>query len=87
MQNLGTNVLYLAIPDVDGPSDAELDAIEAESPVILADVALLDAMLPLLVRAPSELDIRRIRRANARALTARRDLANRRAAGPVGGAA
>ncbi|MFJ9525068.1 DUF6284 family protein [Streptomyces cyaneofuscatus] len=62
------------------PSDAELNAIEVESPLILAEVALLDAQIMTIDRAPSELDARRIRRARRRVLAARRDLANRTAA-------
>ncbi|WP_415957509.1 DUF6284 family protein [Streptomyces sp. 021-4] len=62
------------------PSDAELDAIEVESPLILAEVALLDAQIVTIDRTPSELDARRIRRARRRVLAARRDLANRTAA-------
>ncbi|MFB7967030.1 DUF6284 family protein [Streptomyces rubiginosohelvolus] len=64
------------------PSDAELDAIEVESPLILAEVALLDAQIMTIDRAPSELDVRRVRRARRRVLAARRDLANRTAAEP-----
>ncbi|MFE9046671.1 DUF6284 family protein [Streptomyces rubiginosohelvolus] len=62
------------------PSDAELDAIEVESPLILAEVALLDAQIMTIDRTPNELDARRIRRARRRVLAARRDLANRTAA-------
>lgn len=62
------------------PSDAELDAIEVESPLILAEVALLDAQIMTIDRAPSELDERRIRRARRRVLAARRDLTNLSAA-------
>ncbi|MFB8124178.1 DUF6284 family protein [Streptomyces bacillaris] len=62
------------------PSDAELDAIDRELPVILADVALLDAQIMTIDRIPSELDHQRIRRARRRVLAARRDLANRTAA-------
>lgn len=58
------------------PTDAELDAIEQESPLILAEVDLLDAQIITLDRVPTELDARRIRRARNRVLTARRDLAN-----------
>ncbi|MFD7527791.1 DUF6284 family protein [Streptomyces sp. NPDC059849] len=60
-----------------GPSDAELDAIEQEMPVILADVELLDAQIMTLDRTPTELDERRIRRARNRVMAARRDLTNR----------
>ncbi|MEU0358549.1 DUF6284 family protein [Streptomyces cyaneofuscatus] len=72
------------------PSDAELDAIELEMPVILADVVLLDALIMTIDRAPSELDHQRIRRARRRVLAARRDLANRTATAsgaPVSGGA
>ncbi|WP_269854260.1 DUF6284 family protein [Streptomyces sp. RPT161] len=59
------------------PSAAELDTIEREMPVILAEVDLLDAQITTLDRTPTEVDARRIRRARNRVLAARRDLANR----------
>ncbi|MET8780288.1 DUF6284 family protein [Streptomyces sp. NPDC004589] len=68
------------------PTAAELDAIERESPLILAEVDLLDAQITALDRTPTELDVRRIRRARHRVLTARRDLVNR-TTGATGGAA
>ncbi|MFF3647373.1 DUF6284 family protein [Streptomyces sp. NPDC002181] len=73
----------LAAPWSDGlePTDAELNAIEAEMPVVLAEVELLDALIVLLDRPASEFDGRRIRRAHHRVLAARRDAANRAAAG------
>ncbi|MEU7384754.1 DUF6284 family protein, partial [Streptomyces sp. NPDC042207] len=49
-----------AFADFMEPSAAELDAIELEMPVILADVDLLDAQIITLDRTPSELDARRI---------------------------
>ncbi|MGW2340607.1 DUF6284 family protein [Streptomyces sp. NPDC001661] len=52
------------------PRNAELNAIECEMPVILADVDLLDAYITTLDRTPTELDERRIRRARRRLLTA-----------------
>ena len=58
------------------PTDTELDAINIELPVILADVDLIDAQIMTLDRTPSELDAQRIRRARRRLLTARRELAN-----------
>ncbi|MGA5580309.1 DUF6284 family protein [Streptomyces thermodiastaticus] len=58
------------------PTTAELDAIEEEMPVILADVDLLDAQIITLDRTPSQLDAQRIRRARRRLLAARRELAN-----------
>ncbi|GHA64647.1 hypothetical protein GCM10010330_16910 [Streptomyces tendae] len=75
-----------AFADFMEPTDAELDAIEQEMPVILADVDLLDAHIVTLDRTPTELDDRRIRRARRRALAARVSLVNR-AAGRAGGAA
>ncbi|MFJ4647532.1 DUF6284 family protein [Streptomyces bobili] len=68
------------------PTAAELDAIELESPLILAEVELLHAQIITLDRTPNELDKRRIRRARNRVLGARRDLVNR-AADAAGGAA
>ncbi|MGW1299562.1 DUF6284 family protein, partial [Streptomyces sp. NPDC002514] len=50
------------------PTDAELDAIEQEMPLILADVDLIDAQIITLDRTPNELDTRRTRRALARVL-------------------
>ncbi|MEJ8643723.1 DUF6284 family protein [Streptomyces sp. MS1.HAVA.3] len=61
------------------PSGAELDAIEWEMPLILAEVDLLDAEIAVLDRTPSELDERRIRRARRRKLAARRALLNQAA--------
>ncbi|MFJ8336040.1 DUF6284 family protein [Streptomyces sp. NPDC094437] len=69
------------------PTPAELDAIEAEMPVILADVDLLDAQIITLDRIPTELDTRRVRRAHNRVLAARLALANTAAAMVPGGAA
>ncbi|MFF7300281.1 DUF6284 family protein [Streptomyces sp. NPDC008265] len=71
----------LVTPWSDGlePSDAELDTIEQEMPLILARVDLLDAQIMTLDRTPSEVDERRIRRARNRVLAAQRDLANRTA--------
>ncbi|MFD3973266.1 DUF6284 family protein [Streptomyces cyaneofuscatus] len=70
------------------PSNAELDAIETEMPLILADVVLLDAQIMTIDRTPTELDQQRIRRARRRMLAVRRDLANRAAAvAAPGGAA
>ncbi|MGA5112169.1 DUF6284 family protein [Streptomyces pseudogriseolus] len=65
-----------AFGDFREPTDAELDAIEREMPVILADVDLLDAYITTLDRTPTELDNRRIRRARRRALAARLALLN-----------
>ncbi|MFI6005879.1 DUF6284 family protein [Streptomyces sp. NPDC051366] len=67
------------------PSDAELDAIEQELPLILAERDLLDAQIMTLDRTPTEVGERRIRRARNRVLAARRDLANRTAESTVSG--
>ncbi|MDQ0386481.1 hypothetical protein J2S54_003301 [Streptomyces sp. DSM 42143] len=69
------------------PTDAELDAIEREMSVILADVDLLDAHIVTLDRTPTEVDDRRIRRARRRALAARVALVNRAAGATVPGGA
>ncbi|MFJ2566006.1 DUF6284 family protein [Streptomyces sp. NPDC087568] len=76
-----------AFADFMEPTAAELDAIELEMPVILADVDLLDAQIVTLDRTPSELDARRIRRARRRALAARVALLNRTAGASLPGGA
>ncbi|MEU0388005.1 DUF6284 family protein [Streptomyces chartreusis] len=76
-----------AFADFMEPTDAELEAIEQEMPVILADVELLDAQIITLDRVPTELDNRRIRRARRRALAARVALVNRGAGASVPGGA
>ncbi|MHC3391362.1 DUF6284 family protein [Streptomyces lavendulocolor] len=76
-----------AFADFMEPTDAELDAIEREMPVILADVELLDAHIVTLDRTPTELDDRRIRRARRRALAARVALVNRAAGTSLTGGA
>ncbi|MET9185226.1 DUF6284 family protein [Streptomyces tendae] len=76
-----------AFADFLEPTDAELDAIEQEMPVILADVDLLDAQITTLDRAPSEVDDRRIRRARRRALAARVVQINQTAAANLPGGA
>ncbi|MEH0472241.1 DUF6284 family protein [Streptomyces sp. B21-097] len=59
------------------PTAAELDAIEAEMPLILADVEALDVQIALMERTPAELDQRRARRSRNRVLAERATLANR----------
>ncbi|MFE7229158.1 DUF6284 family protein [Streptomyces sp. NPDC057596] len=76
-----------AFADFMEPTAAELDAIEQEMPAILADVDLLDAQITTLDRTPSELDVRRIRRARRRALAARVALLNRTAGASLPGGA
>jgi hypothetical protein len=62
-----------------GPSAAELAAIDAEWPLIEAELALLDAEIRALsaVGGPSQLDWRRLRRAEHRVLAVRSRLADR----------
>ncbi|MFI2757411.1 DUF6284 family protein [Streptomyces echinatus] len=76
-----------AFADWKEPTSAELDAIEQEMPLILADIDLLDAQIITLDRTPSELDERRIRRACRRVLTERIALANRVATASLPGGA
>ncbi|WP_336318804.1 DUF6284 family protein [Streptomyces lavendofoliae] len=76
-----------AFADFMEPTDGELDAIEREMPVILADVDLLDAHIVTLDRMPTELDDRRVRRARRRALAARAALVNRAAGTSLHGGA
>ncbi|MFJ7049759.1 DUF6284 family protein [Streptomyces sp. NPDC101112] len=66
-----------AFADWTEPTSAELDAIELETPLILAEVDLLDAQIKAMDRPANEVDARRIRRARNRVLAARRDVANR----------
>ncbi|MEU6448180.1 DUF6284 family protein [Streptomyces sp. NPDC046979] len=76
-----------AFADFMEPTDAELNAIEREMPVILADVDLLDAYIVTLDRMPTELDDRRTRRARRRALAARVTQINQTAAASLPGGA
>ncbi|WP_435185954.1 DUF6284 family protein [Streptomyces sp. bgisy126] len=69
------------------PSDAELDAIEQELPLILAEVDLLDAQIMTIDRPLTELDERRLRRARNRVMAERRNLTNRVGMAQTGGAA
>ncbi|MEV7371928.1 DUF6284 family protein [Streptomyces sp. NPDC090301] len=69
------------------PSDAELDAVELEMPLVLAEIDLLDAEIWMLDRPATALDERRVRRARNRVLDERRDLTNRAGLTQTGGAA
>ncbi|MFD7920519.1 DUF6284 family protein [Streptomyces sp. NPDC059740] len=75
MKSNGTRLL--AAVSADEPSAADLAAIDAEMPLILAERDLLDAQIAVLDRTPTEVDTRRLRRARHRVLTARRTVANR----------
>jgi hypothetical protein len=76
-----------AFADYMEPTDAELDAIEEEMPAILADINLTDSLIHTLDRVPTELDIRRVRRACRRLLAERAHLANRTASTTSAGGA
>ncbi|MFE2355168.1 DUF6284 family protein [Streptomyces parvulus] len=76
-----------AFADFMEPTSGELDAIEREMPVILADVDLLDAHIATIDRTPNELGARRIRRARRRALAARVALLNLTAGASLPGGA
>ena len=60
------------LDDLAGPSDVELAAIELEWPLIAAELDLIHAEIRVLTAAggPSELDWRRLRRAEHRRLRA-----------------
>ncbi|WP_117215247.1 DUF6284 family protein [Allorhizocola rhizosphaerae] len=61
--------------DFDGPSDVELAAIELEWPLIAAELDIVDAEIRLLTAdRPTELDWRRLRRAERRRLRALAEL-------------
>ncbi|MFJ2816239.1 DUF6284 family protein [Streptomyces sp. NPDC087294] len=87
MSHITVQDAVTAFADFMEPTDAELDEIEREMPVILAEADLLDAQIVTLDRMPNELDTRRIRRARNRVLAVRRDLANGSADVVSGGAA
>ncbi|KQX80754.1 DUF6284 family protein [Streptomyces sp. NPDC057456] len=77
MKHIGADQTVVTVDYFDRePTAAELDAIELESPAILAEVVLLDAQIKAMDRPENEVDARRIRRAWNRVLVARRDLAN-----------
>ncbi|MFD3578023.1 DUF6284 family protein [Streptomyces sp. NPDC058644] len=71
----------------EGPSDAELDAIEHEMPLITAEVELLDIQIALMDRPVTALDTRRLRRAANKVLAARCEVANQDAVVREGDAA
>jgi hypothetical protein len=66
-------------PDGNNPTGADLAAIEAEWPLIEAELALLDAEIHILIAAHrvSELDWRRLRRAEDRVTRQAAELATR----------
>ncbi|GED86201.1 DUF6284 family protein [Streptomyces sp. 6-11-2] len=88
MRHIGAVQVVVTADEFDRePTLAELDAIEQESPLILAEVALLDAQIKALDHPANDVDTRRIRRARNRVLAARRDLTNRTAGATMPGGA
>ncbi|MFV6032342.1 DUF6284 family protein [Streptomyces sp. NPDC056264] len=69
------------------PTNGELDAIETEMPLILAEIDLLDVEIWMLDRPATALDERRVRRARNRVLDERRTLTNRAGRTLTGGVA
>lgn len=67
--------------DIDGPSTADLDAIEAEWPLIAAELDVLDAEIAIINAAdrggPTVLDWRRLRRAENNVIRTAAELAVR----------
>jgi Family of unknown function (DUF6284) len=75
--------LLVVVEDVDRePTAAELSAIEAEWPLIQAELDLVDAECAVALDHGDELAWRRCRRAEHRVLEARRALVSGRPAGP-----
>ncbi|WP_329482239.1 DUF6284 family protein [Kribbella sp. NBC_01484] len=73
------SIIHLSAVGSEGPSHAELAAIDAEWPLIAAELDLLDAEIAFINAGPelSVLDRRRVRRAERRVLEVSRDLADR----------
>jgi uncharacterized protein DUF6284 len=73
------NIIPLPAVEDDEPTPADLAGIEREWPLLAADLELLDAEIAFINAGQnaSELDRRRIRRAQHRVLEAARDLADR----------
>ncbi|HET6293533.1 MAG TPA: DUF6284 family protein [Kribbella sp.] len=73
------SIIHLSAVSSQEPSAADLAAIELEWPLIEADLDLLNAHIAFYNAgsSPSELDWRRVRRAEHQVLTVTRDLANR----------
>ncbi|TDW88790.1 DUF6284 family protein [Kribbella sp. VKM Ac-2566] len=72
------SIIHLSAVRREGPSAAELAAIEYEWPLIAAELDLLDAEIAAVNAGPyaSELETRRVRRAKRRVLELGRELAD-----------
>lgn len=66
----------VSLDDIDGPSDQELAAIELESPLIAAEITVVELEAAMLAsgHAPTAEDWRTLRRARRRVLRAALDL-------------
>lgn len=73
------SIIHLSAVSSEEPTAADLAGIEAEWPLIAAELDLLDAQIALINAGPraSELETRRIRRAERRVLEVGRELADR----------
>ncbi|MGW1341782.1 DUF6284 family protein [Kribbella sp. NPDC002412] len=71
------SIIRFQAADSEGPTLAELAAIETEWPLVAAELDLLDAQIAFINAGPyaSELETRRIRRAARRVLEVGRELA------------
>ena len=72
------SIIHLSPVGSEGPSPAALAAIDAEWPLIAAELDLLDAQIAFINAGPyaSVLDRRRVRRAERRVLEIGRELAD-----------
>ncbi|MFG3492461.1 DUF6284 family protein [Streptomyces sp. NPDC047972] len=88
MKSIAALQAVVTATPLDGePTNGELDAIETEMPLILAEIDLLDVEIWMLDRPATALDERRVRRARNRVLDERRTLTNRAGRAQSGGAA
>ncbi|WP_432882565.1 DUF6284 family protein [Kribbella sp. CA-245084] len=74
------SIIHLSAVNDEGPTAADLAAIEREWPQIAADLELLNAQIELMKAGPfaSVLDWRRVRRAERRMLDLAGSIADRR---------
>lgn len=73
------SIIHLSAVSSEEPSAADLAGIEAEWPLIAAELDLLDAQIAFINAGPhaSELETRRVRRAERRVMRVGRELADR----------
>lgn len=77
------SIIHLSSVSDEGPSEADLAKIDREWPLIAADLDVLNAQIAQLNAGPfaSDLDWRRLRRAERRVLAVQRKLAERASGG------